>query len=1129
MTRKCHCSGGCCGAPSDVNRRDFLTLVGAGAATTALSGTAWAEWLDRQQSDEERERWRKSLMERAPRVYRSGVHADARMHLGGIGTGNIEIGSDGRLTHWQLFNTLKDGEVPFWFAVRVGKVAKLLQTIGGPNAPRVKQIEMTGEYPHATLRFDDAELPVKLELSAFTPFAPLDARFSSQPLAAMVFRIQNPTSEPRTVSLAAVMQNPVGYDGREPLPSLGGECLAGNVNEPFHDGKAVGLVMRAEAGKEPAIDKPVVLHVGTRLQPLMTSPQERPKELQLELIPADGFEWVNPKDPTHGVIWFEEPSDAISAKSLAAAKGAVENGAVLVLSGASSPLLSRFAKSWKPPHSPADKRTDTVPTDRSEERLVVSLLDELLPIRFSGIRSVANADRVGPNSIAFDNLELLPGAASSTLAGGLTVFSRPLGKGKVVVATGAILDPSRLGSPKARQQAYATLCELRGVRYAPPVGIPPSACGFGTMVLAAMADDVTVLPGAANEDEAWRKFQAAGRFLPLDDAKPTAPTSPEQAVFGGVAATVEVPPGGTVEVPFLLAWRFPNKYSPQAPDNYGLPPQWIGCHYATLWPDAKAVIHEATANFAAARQRTETFRKTFYQSALPYWLLDCITSQAATIRHIGVVFRLADGDIYGWEGSNGCCNPTCTHVWGYEQSLSRLFPDLEKIMRRIDFKQQQGIDGGVNNRTAFPSPPRPTNGEHPATDGHASCILKAYREALNHPDDSFFKDYWPNVKKAVEYLVARDASKGQPDGVLEDDQHNTYDQALHGVTTFISGYYLAALRAGEEWAKRMGDHAAAERFHAIFLKGRENLVRRCWNGEYFQQDLPDYEKQEGEVAGMKTGEIGPGCMSDQLIGQWWAHQLGLGYILPKDKVQSALKSIFKYNWVRDLTGFKQIPRTFCADGSKGLLIATWPRGGRPKHVMLYSDEVWTGIEYQVAAHMIYEGMIEAGLSIARGARDRYDGVSRKPIECNPWNEIECGGHYARAMSSWSLLLAASGYEYDGAAKSLRFTPRLTPADFQSFFSGPEGWGSLRQVQGVGANAPFLQRNEIHVVEGRFAIGGVRLAPPVGVKSVTALLNGAPVDAALAPAPEGVLVTFAAPAVIQAGGVLTLTFARPAQA
>ena len=382
-------------------------------------------------------------------------------------------------------------------------------------------------------------------------------------------------------------------------------------------------------------------------------------------------------------------------------------------------------------------------------------------------------------------------------------------------------------------------------------------------------------------------------------------------------------------------------------------------------------------------------------------------------------------------------------------------------------------------------------GEHPFVDGHASCILKAYREALNHPDDSFFKEYWPHVKRAVEYLIDRDAAGGTPDGILEDDQFNTYDQALHGVTTFMSGYYLAALRAGEQWAKRMGDAETAQRFHAIFLKGQENLVKRCWNGEYFQQDLPDYGKQDA------GGEVGPGCMADQLIGQWWAHQLGLGYILPKDKVQTALRSIFKYNWLTGLAGFKQSPRTFVGDEDKGLLICTWPKGGRPKTVMLYSDEVWTGTEYQVAGHMIYEGMIEEAYAIVKGGRDRYDGIPRPPIGRNPWNEIECGGHYARAMSSWSLLLALSGYEYDGVAKTLRFMPRTTPTNFKAFFSGPEGWGSLRQLQ-EGAT----QRNEIQVVEGRLAVAQLHLAPPAGVQQVKVTLGNAPVEAALQHEPTG---------------------------
>jgi hypothetical protein len=211
-------------------------------------------------------------------------------------------------------------------------------------------------------------------------------------------------------------------------------------------------------------------------------------------------------------------------------------------------------------------------------------------------------------------------------------------------------------------------------------------------------------------------------------------------------------------------------------------------------------------------------------------------------------------------------------------------------------------------------------------------------------------------------------------------------------------------------------------------------------------------------------------MSDQLIGQWWAHQLDLGYILPKEMVVSALRSIFKYNWKSDLTGWQHKPRAYAGARDKGLIICTWPMGGRPENVMLYSDEVWTGVEYQVAAHLIYEGMIEEGFCVAKGARDRYDGVPRPPIGRNPWCEIECGGHYTRAMSSWSLLLALSGFHYDGPRAALRFAPSCNSKNFKSFFSAPEGWGNLSQkVEGK------TQKSEIAVKSGKLRVKALELA------------------------------------------------------
>lgn len=1200
----------------ELNRRDFLGLLSAGTAAVMLEPAALAPAATPDLAE-----WKRRLSERgAPRVYRSDTHTDARMHLGGIGTGNFEIGADGRLTTWQLFNTLRDGHVPFYFAVRAGGVARLLQTAGGPDWPRVPQIEMTGEYPVAQLRFRDPALPVKVELTAFSPFEPMNTRLSSMPLAAFVFRLTNPGAAPQTVSLAAFLQNPVGYDATEEptgrahaVPGAGEtERLrtnahpkyGSNVNEPLRLGEAAGLLLCARAGREPALDRPVALYATEHLRLLKAPPSDRPRNLALDWLER----LPSPQalaDPAHTLLWLEEPARETPEALLRRAREAVRAGATLVLSGRTSPLLdaygvwsggrplsevtsrpdivfedfegdyakwtvegtafgsapsrgplpdqppvsgfagSAFANSFhgsdsahgrlvsreftvernfirfligggnsshlqvrlvvdgrtvRASTSPAEdgrmrrviwdvrefagrkarieivdqKRGDfghiTVDqiefTDAPCDRAVMELLEELLPGRF---RAAAPVKDAAPNTLRFEGLTLHPDADEVLAADGRRLLTRRVGHGRVVVVCGPVLDAAQAGTVEARQRAYAFLCGLIGARYVPPDGPLATAPGFGALTLTALRGEVTLETHFEDWAAVWQKFSARGAFEPPSQAEASVPTPPGRTVNGAVAAAVSIPPGGSVEVPFLLTWHYPNKYNDTKNHPEGV---WIGCHYATLWADAPAVAREAAAQFAELRRRTEAFRRAMSESTLPWWLLDCLTANAAIIRHIGVVFRIANGDVYGWEGSNGCCPPTCTHVWGYAQTMARLFPELEREMRRIDFKHQQREDGGVNNRTEVPSPPHPT-GERPFADGHASSILKAYREALNSPDEGYFREYWPHVRRAVEYLIARDAEShgGEPAGYLEGAQWNTYDQALHGVTTFISGYYLAALRAGEAWAQRVGEPKSARRFQEIFSRGRSRLVELCWNGEYFQQHLPDDQR--------RPGEVGPGCMSDQLIGQWWAHQLGLGYLLPEEMVRAALRAIFQYNWKPDLTGWPHAPRAFAGAGDKGLIVCTWPRGGRPRQVMLYSDEVWTGIEYQVAAHMIYEGMLDEGLAIAKAARERYDGVPRPPIPRNPWSEIECGGHYARAMASWSLLTAVSGFEYDGPAGRLGFAPRLRPERFKALFTAAEGWGTFAQQ--VEANR---HRVTIEVSAGALSLRTLELTPVSRVRPRT---------------------------------------------
>jgi hypothetical protein len=141
---------------------------------------------------------------------------------------------------------------------------------------------------------------------------------------------------------------------------------------------------------------------------------------------------------------------------------------------------------------------------------------------------------------------------------------------------------------------------------------------------------------------------------------------------------------------------------------------------------------------------------------------------------------------------------------------------------------------------------------------------------------------------------------------------------------------------------------------------------------------------------------------------------------------------------------------------------------------VYSDEVWTGIEYQVATHLIFEGLVAEGLEIVRAVRQRHNGVNR-----NPWNEAECGNHYARSMASWGLLLALSGVQYDGSARSLSFSPP-SRSGFSGFFSTGTGWG---RVEIVG------ERFTLHVDHGHLNLDHLLLRGEELIGEPISLLSG----------------------------------------
>ena len=612
---------------------------------------------------------------------------------------------------------------------------------------------------------------------------------------------------------------------------------------------------------------------------------------------------------------------------------------------------------------------------------------------------------------------------------------------------------------------------------------------YGTMTLGALSRSASALAQWNVPAVLWSDFSKDGKF---DRQCPVGPSPKGRTWNGALAVPTTLRPGEEKSVVFFIAWHFPNYCVEWRGSSIG---DRLGRMYNNWFKDSQAVGEYLAANFNRLSKETKLFRDAFYDSTLPYWFLDRVSSQASTLTS-QVCMWIEDGTFHAYEGA-GCCPMNCTHVFNYEQTLAHLFPDLERNMRRTDLKVQQTPSGVILHRTALPlSAPRQSPERNwPFVDGHLGTILKSYREYRLSTDAKWLGEMWPNIKLAMDFVI--EDCDVNADGVLVNEQWNTYDAAMYGPNTFIGTLYLAALRAAEEMARVEGDAESAARYRSIFEMGTKRLDSVLWNGDYYI-----HIDEKKEAAGIKDAPwltenwptedtsakvnrpYGAGCHADQLPGQWWAHILDLGYVPPQDRVRTTLDSILKYNWRWDFGSVTQ-QRAFAGAGDKGLLNCTRPRGGRPGQATLYSDEAWTGVEYEVAGLMMYESKIREAYRIVKAVSERYNGVPRKPFKRNPWSEIECGEHYARAMSSWAMLLAAQGMSYCGPDGSIGFDPRIQPENHRSFFTTAEGWGTFSQKRTAGSQVDALD-----LKYGRLLLKTLAVRLPEGVqpKSVTVVLG-----------------------------------------
>ena len=388
------------------------------------------------------------------------------------------------------------------------------------------------------------------------------------------------------------------------------------------------------------------------------------------------------------------------------------------------------------------------------------------------------------------------------------------------------------------------------------------------------------------------------------------------------------------------------------------------------------------------------------------------------------------GDFYAFEGCfgrGGCCPGNCSHVWNYAQTLAWFFPELERSMRRTEFLVETTEEGAQRFRAM-----RALEGQdfavEPAADGQCGAILRVYREWLISGERDFLEALWPACRRALDYARRRWDEDG--DGVFEGRQHNTYDIEFYGPNPMTGSVWIAALQAASRMAAALGEDEEAQRLEAEAARSAAALDALCWQGDWYVQRLDDVDRY--------PYQYGEGCLSDQLIGTTWAWLAGLEPLLPRAHVERAAASIFAENACGALRERTNLQRAYAFNDEPGLVLCSWPRGGRPRLPFVYSDEVWTGTEYQVASLLALCGRVEEAVALVEGARRRHDGLRR-----NPWDEVECGHHYARSLASFGVWIALAGMrlaEPGTAQQRLSFAPQLEPEGFRSFFICAEGWG-----------------------------------------------------------------------------------------
>ena len=1047
-----------CGCRGD--RREFLQLLGAtgigllSANLHAVAGPFDAGEFDKLVPADKKFRpeWLESLTARGePERYSGEELRFIGMPVGGIFSGMLYLGGDGRLWLWNIFNRDTEGVVAKQIEyagarlgsrdgalfvsppeqtspVEQGFSLRFTSANGEKSIPLdrrgFRDITFTGQYPIGEIEYRDPDAPLTAKLVAFSPFIPLNVDDSSIPATILEFTLTNSSAATVSATLTGWLENAVCLHHRDQAgvrrnrveQETWGTAIVSTVEPPPHaNGDRADLLfedwrrddyhgwtVEGEAFGKGPIDK-------------FAMPSYQGD------VGGTGQRVVN----SHATA----PGDGIEKKD--AAVGKLTSRPFIIERG--------FIHVWIGGGAHRDRTCVNLLVDGQKVGSLTGRGNNRLELRSFSVTQWAG------KSAMLEIVDAESGSWGNVGVGTITQSDKPTQKLEELFDHGS-MSLALLGKPADRGAANAQFLES-GVAHLAQATVPNATLPIAERLVGALERDVTLGPGESTT------------------------------------------------ITFVVAWHFPNLI---------IGPNLKGRSYAARFDSAKSVCGYLAANFARLANETRLWRDTWHDSTLPYWFLNR-TFANTSILATTTCYRVRDGRFWAWEGV-GCCPGTCTHVWHYAQAMGRIFPEIERDQReRVDFGLALAPETGVIKVRA-------EDLDIFAVDGQCGTILRAYREHQVSADDRFLRRIWPQVKRAVQCLLDRDREKT---GVLYGPMHNTLDADWFGVVPWLVGMFHAALRAAELMALEMSDDAFANKCRDIFNRGVDELDRMTFSAQhnyYIHLSDPNHQTEVGSY---------DGCHIDQVLGQAWAWQIGLGPVMKNDHVRAALESLWRYNVTPDVGPFRAANkpgRWYAMPGDGGLLMVTFPFG-RPPQVTgagawsaMYFNECMSGFEWQVAAHMLWEGMVTEGLAVSRLIHDRYHARFR-----NPYNEVECSDHYARAMASYGAYLAACGFEYHGPKRHIGIAPRIGADDFRAAFTAAEGWGTIAQRRdSAGTTLTISPR------WGQLKVQSISLEWPNDKKASGVIVRaGEKIDSSISQTGRRVVVRLAGEVLLRAGQTLEL--------